>query len=162
MGSYITTTTIYVDKLSRITTSTVAPTILTAYINDAEAVINGYIAKQYTVASITVARPPLLQTIAKDLTIYYALIDSYTRDNSNLNDWLETKKTNAMSLLEAIADDKVRLVASSGANIDPAVNVNMKSSLSGVNLTFNMDDELEWRVPQTLLDSIDADRSIND
>jgi hypothetical protein len=161
MGYYITTTTIYDDKLSRINTSTVTPSILAAYITDAENVINSYIAKQYNIASVTVSRPPTLRTIAKDLTIYYTLLDAYTQDNQNFNDWIQRRGERAFELLNAIRDDDIRLFTDSGvaiSPISPEVGINMKSSTKGYELTINMDTYTSWAVPDDLLTEIAADR----
>jgi hypothetical protein len=157
LGVYITTTSIYADKLTRITTTTVAASILSLYIDEAESVVNGYIAKQYTISEAVAASPSILQKLSKDLTVCFTLGDGYTRDNVNNNEWLEQKRENAFELLQKIADDEIRLVVSNTA-ITPQLNINMKSSLKGVPLTFNVDDAFNWRVPGNLLDSISDGR----
>ena len=161
MGNYITTTTIYIDKTTRINTSTVAPSLLSIYINDAESVINAYLAKQYVVASITVASPKLLQKIAKDLTVCYVLEDQYSKDNHNYNDWIDKKKDNAFSLLEALANDKIRLVADNGTTFAPAININMASNTTDKSLAINVDDSMNWEFSQSLLDDISSNRDLN-
>lgn len=157
MGSYITTSVIYNDVMSRITSTTVSASILTLYIADAEAEINSYVAKQYTVATVVAAQPPLLTKLAKDLTVYNVLRDSYTQDNQNASEWLEGKKTAADELLKKIGEGDVRLVASNTV-LATNVNMNMGSSTLNIPLITNMDDEYSWAEPQNLLDKIDTDR----
>jgi hypothetical protein len=157
LGVYITTASIYDDKLTRITTTTVAASILSLYIDEAESVVNGYIAKQYTISEVVAVSPSILQKLSKDLTVCFTLGDGYTRDNVNNNEWLEQKRENAFELLQKIADDEIRLVVSNTA-LTPDININMKSSLKGVPLTFNVDDAFNWRTPGNLLDSISDGR----
>lgn len=159
MSLYISTTAIYTDRTTRINTSTVAPTILAAYITKSEAVINGYIAKLYTISQTVALQPPLLQSIAKDLTIYYTLSDQYTSDNQNMSDWLTSKKDDVMGLLEKISEGDIVLTHSQTALL-PDNSGTILSSMDGIPLITNMDDEYEWKVSQALLDDIQADRDL--
>ena len=159
--SYLTTGAIYADKLSRINTATCAPSILSAYIADAEAVVNGYIAKQYSVSQLQALTitPALLSYVTKERTICMVLSDGYTSDNQNLNDWLEKKYERNEKMLQDIADDNIRLIeTTSTADITQEVNISMGSSLKGKPLTFNMDDAMDWKVPSNLLDAISTGR----
>jgi hypothetical protein len=162
MGSYISTSSIYNDRFSRITSTVIPSSQLSIYITDAEAMINGYIAKQYTVADIITANPPLIQSVAKELTIVNVLKDNYTADNQNFNEWLQRKEEKVYETLDKIANDEIRLVSSANASLLPAININMGSSTKNKPLIMNIDDEYDWRVPQNLLDDIDSERSAAD
>ena len=161
MAEYLSVGAIYNDKLSRITTATCAPSILSVYIDDAEAVVNGYIAKQYTVSELQAlsVTPALLSYVTKERTICMVLTDAYTSDNQNLNDWLDKKIERNEKMLQDIADDNIRLLpATTTADIGQELNISMGSSLKSKPLTFGMDDPYEWAVPGNLLDAIEADR----
>ena len=153
MGSYISTTTIYDDEMSRLTTTVMPASILTAYIAKAEAVANGFISQRYTLSDVITANPPIIQGIVRDLTIYYALKKLYTKDNQNGSEWLAALKEDAFELLNMIADNKIKLVASSTV-LSSNLAASMRSSHENIPLIFNVDDEYEWHVSDNLLDDI--------
>lgn len=163
MGKYISTTAIYTDTLSRVTSSIVPTATLTEYIADAEGIVDSYIAKQYDIADIASIYPipRILSKATKDMTLCLLFSDAYTKDNQNNSDWVQNRCDRAYQMLTDIANDKIKLVSSNTA-INSNINISMKSSMSGKNLIFNIDDEYDWKEPQTLLDDISDKREIND
>jgi phage gp36-like protein len=89
--------------------------IASVYIADAESIVNGYLARRYT---MPLTAEPLLTDLTADIALYRLLEDKVPR----IPDFMDKRYTNAMSLLTQLRDGGMVLtstnLASSGANSD--------------------------------------------
>lgn len=166
MGSYVATFTsllTIVPGLPQTTTSTPAYTatgaIITAHITRAESLINAKIAKRYSVP-ISPA-PPLLTALTEDITAYYTYRSVYSQDNHNRLEYFEELKKDAFATLEMIREGDVDLVNSAGSVIaertDEADSI-CDSNTKNYTPAFGVDDPLDWKFDDDLLDAIADER----
>jgi len=87
--------------------------LITAKIPRADATIDSYCARRYTIPFDPV--PPKITDISIKLSAYLALQSKFTRDSHNTNDWVELVGKEAISDLEMIRDREIDLVDTSGA-----------------------------------------------
>jgi len=153
--AYVTATLVYADRLSRLTTTVASASIVSSYIAKAESIIDGYAARRYTLPFTDT--PPLVTELAKDLTICYTLMDGYTQDNNNRNAWVGDKLKDIYETLERVGNGSIQLVHSN-TMLTLNVATNMKSSMLGVPLIANMDDERDWSLSETLTSILDEFR----
>jgi phage gp36-like protein len=162
MGRYISPSDIYDVRIYGLSSLTVAPTIVSTYIDDTEAIINSYISKRYTlplVPSSLTNVPPIIAKVNKDLAAYEILNYLYSQQNQNVNSWVEDMAKAAYHKLESIASDKIRVVYTEGTLASMNTNINMASSMEDVPLMFNVDSDYNMKVPNNLLDAIAENRS---
>lgn len=128
------------------------------FIITAEAIVNGKIAKAYTVP--VVPAPPLLETLATDIALYRVLgLRFFTQGAKNRSEWVDRFKE-AMSMLDDIAAGKIPLTTVSGTIIESDKgSAAMHSSTLGYNQTFTEDVEENSFVDSDKIQDIRADRS---
>jgi phage gp36-like protein len=85
------------------------------HIRRADGLINGKVSKRYAVPFTTV--PPLIRTIAEDITSYYVYRSFFTQDNQNRTEYLEELKDDALDCLEQIMEGKLDLVDTGGSAV---------------------------------------------
>lgn len=85
--------------------------IASVYIQDAESIINAYLARRYV---LPLNNEPILTDLASDIAVFRILSDRAAR----VPDFMEKRYTNAMSLLTMLRDGGMDLVASSGVTIN--------------------------------------------
>lgn len=158
MGNYITTTSIYSYKIYGLTNTVIDNTTTSNLIDEAEAVVDGYIVENYGSSMPFTTTPPLLQKITRDISAYYILDYLYSQNNQNVDEWVVNKRDDAFSLLEQIRDDEIKLLLS---NTALTVNLPYSTNMNERNLIINMDSEYNWATPDNLLDDIDSARSLS-
>jgi phage gp36-like protein len=128
--------------------------LISSKIPRAEAMINSYVGRRYSVPFTTV--PPVIEQIAIDLTAYLALTDKFTRDNHNTNDWVELIGKDCKEQLELIRDRKIDLVDSTGAILTERTSASrIVSSTQDYQPFADLDEQTEWHVPSGRLNAID-------
>ena len=128
--------------------------LISAKIPRAEAMINSYVGRRYTVPFTTV--PPVIEQIAVDLTAYLALTAKFTRDNHNTNDWVELIGKDCKEQLELIRDRKIDLVDSTGAVLaERTASTRIVSNTQDFQPFSDVDPVINWRVPTDRLKAID-------
>lgn len=128
--------------------------LITAKIARADAMINSYVGRRYSVPFVAV--PPVIEQISVDLTAYLALTAKFTRDNHNTNDWVELIGKDCKEQLELIRDRKIDLVDSSGAVLTERTSASrIVSSTQDFQPFADLDEQTEWRVPTDRLNAID-------
>lgn len=128
--------------------------LISSKIPRAEAMINSYVGRRYSVPFTTV--PPVIEQIAIDLTAYLALTAKFTRDNHNTNDWVELIGKDCKEQLELIRDRKIDLVDSTGAILTERTSASrIVSSTQDYQPFADLDEQTEWRVPTDRLNAID-------
>jgi len=168
MPKYTSASDIFDTQIYHLSNSVLGSTTVNYWIEKAESEIDGYIAKQYTLPLSSSPYPPLVVSLAQDLTAAKLLKYMYSGDNQNRSEWVDELYAVSLETLEKIADDEIRLVygstgsASSGTSMQPSVNINLKTNLRDIPLYFNVDSVTAWHVPCSLLDSIDDDRELAD
>lgn len=153
---YSTASDIYSTKIYNFTSTDVPTTTVTLFISDADSLIDGYVAKQYSLPFG--ATPPLIFKLSKDLAAYYCLDFLYSQENQNVNDWVIKKYEDALVTLQDISEDKIRLNYSAGTMATMLVAGMMATNLEDIPLAFNVDHILNQSVPDNLLIMIDNDR----
>lgn len=87
------------------------------FIVDAETIVNAKVSKSYAVP--VSPAPPLLATLATDLTLYRLLaLRFFTQEQMNNSVWPDRFKE-ANETLDAIANGEMPLLSGSGSTIDP-------------------------------------------
>jgi phage gp36-like protein len=87
------------------------------YISKAEGEINAKLAMRYTVPFSSDNVPPIIKSIAQDISMYYLLRRIYTQNKKDKNPWLEEWKA-ARDLLDELAKGESILVDNSGIALD--------------------------------------------
>lgn len=161
MGVYATTTSMQTIMVGT-NFDTITTNLMGKMITHAENEVNKYISKRYSVARFTTtSMPPLLTSLTETLAEgYYFLRNSRGGGADSVNYGKELIKQ-AQSNLQMIADRKLDLLGSDGDPVDESANSSyqIKSSTLNYSLTFNEDDELDWKVDQDKLDDIESGRS---
>lgn len=127
----------------------------------ADNIINSTIAKRYDVTQFTsTSIPPLLKTIAEDITAYMTFISLYSADNQNRNEWIEKYET-ALDTLKKIRDGELDLVDSSGNIISERKSSTtdwVSSSTEEYTTFFNIDSATNWAFDTDLLNDVSDER----
>lgn len=161
MGQYITNDSIYSTKLYGLTNNDVPSATMDVYIDDAEALVDGYLSKVYAVPFTSTAVPPLVVNITKDITAYYASDYLWQQGNRNVNKQNERRYERAMDLLQKIKDENLGLILS-GSVVSPDTSIDQATTYGGIGIIVDLDDELNWPdgASGSLLDIIDARRDL--
>jgi phage gp36-like protein len=105
-----TTVTKVTDLFPKISDTNISSASIAFYIDQAEAEINGKIAVRYTLPfSLT---PPLVETIATELSVIKILDRFFTSEAKSKNDWRDIRKKDLNGLLGGIAEGKITLINS--------------------------------------------------
>lgn len=158
--NYTTSTALYNNAIYGLTQSIVSTTVVDYHIANAEATIDSYVSKQYTLPfDAKPNTPPILFRIATDLAAFNVLNYLYSQTNQNVNNWVKELYSRSMESLKEISEDKMRIIYASGTLATMDININLETNLEGIPLIANMDDVLNWRVAGTLSDKIFSDRA---
>ena len=103
--------------------------------------------------------PPLIESLAQDLSACKILNWQYSGDNQNTSEWVDDMCESTYATLRKIAKDQIKILDENNETIEPFIG--MSTNLEDVNLAINLDDPLSWKVPGTLLDSISSEREYN-
>ena len=167
MGKYATTTS-FTNLLpfflaSNSASDTTGVGIISAHIDRAEAVVNSYLVARYDVRSWTQTSasganvPPMVRTVAEDLTSYYSIRGAHVKDgeisNKSLPDYKEI-----MGTLKMMADGKMALADTNGSLVATRSASMFLSNTKDFAPTFDLDDPEKWKVDQDRLSEIDGDR----
>ena len=166
--SYATTTTIFTLLPGLPATSVAASghtetaAIIDEHIVRADNLINGKIAARYDVSGLdtTTSVPPMLKSIAEDISCYFTFRSIYGGDNANINDWID-KYDLALDWLNEIRNGEMELLDSSN-DVIPERSTSHDNMVASTHddyaSAFNYDDVLNWKVDDDLIDSIEDDR----
>ena len=158
--AYASSTTVLQLVPGIVTTDSATVDALNAHIRRADDTINGKIAKRYSVPFTSTAIPPLVRTIAEDLTAGFLFRSLFTRDSQNRNDWTEDLMKRAYEMLDQIADGEIDLADTSGALLSERDSTN-KIDISTENYypIFDVDTDTSWNIDSDRLDDI-SDRKL--
>ncbi len=81
------------------------------FVTKAEADIDTAISGRYTLPFSST--PPLIRSLAQDLTLYYIARRFFTQNAKDKNEWVDDYRTNAFEMLEKLRDGKINLLNSS-------------------------------------------------
>ena len=99
--------------------TTITSAVCARVARNAESIMDAKLAKVFTVP--VTGMPPVLETIANDLTLYRLLaLRMFTQEQANESVWPDRYKE-AMELLQEIIDGELTLVDSGGTPITPSV-----------------------------------------
>lgn len=128
--------------------------LISAKIPRADAMINSYVGRRYSVPFSPV--PPVIEQISVDLTAYLALTAKFTRDNHNTNDWVELIGKDCKEQLELIRDRKIDLVNTAGSIITERTSASrIVSSTQDYQPFADVDSQTSWATADARLSSID-------
>lgn len=128
-------------------------------ITDAEAEINGYAARRYSLPFSEV--PVQIRAIADGLAVFYTYLHAYSADNTNRNDYTDDPRYKIqLNKLQGIAEGDIALTLTNGSLVVQASTTSLVSSANN-NYTpiFDMDTSTSWAVDSDRLDDISNDRS---
>ena len=138
------------ELLQGVTVAAMDDTRMGTFITRAENIINAKIGGIYAVPFVVV--PPLIKTLAEEITAFLVMRTLFTDDSVNKNEWILLFKE-SMKLLEEIASGKVTLVDAAGTPIAEQTGA-LSSNNSGYAPVFDMDDILNSEVDADLIDAI--------
>lgn len=128
--------------------------LISAKIPRAEATINSYVGRRYSVPFTTI--PPKIAEIAVNLTAYYALVAKFSKDNHNTNDWVELLGKDAIAELVLIRDRKIDLVDTTGAVLaERTSGSRVVSNTQNYQPFADLDSQLDWKTADERLNTID-------
>ena len=135
---------------------------ITAYITQAENIVNGKVVRRYDISAFTsTSCPPMLQTIAKDICCYYVMRALFAGDNQNASEWAEKFK-DQIGMLDEVRDGKIDLFNSAGVMLAERSTDNLSmvdSNTKDYSPSFGEDSPLNWKVDGDKLDDISNGRS---
>lgn len=159
MGRYASASDIYSKQVYRLTSTVANTDTVNYYIGKAEAEVDSYLSKVYSmpiVASSLSSVPPLVESLTQDLAAYKIMQWQYSGDNQNASDWVEALGEDVYSTLDKIVEEEIGITDEDGNTIQ-AFN-GMSSNMEDIPSVINLDDELNWKVSNDLLDQISSDR----
>ena len=128
---------------------------LNAHIRRADDVINGKLARRYSIPFTTTTVPPLVRTIAEDLTSGFLFRSLFTRDSQNKNTWTEDLMKKAYEVLDQIAAYEVDLVDTAGSLLaERDVANRIDSSSENYYSIFDVDTDTSWDIDPDRLQDI--------
>lgn len=137
----------------------VSAAVIGRHITRADGLIDASISKRYAVPISPT--PPLLASLSEDITSYYSYRSFYTQDNYNKNDYLAELKDDAIKTLNDIREGVINLVDTAGSMIAETTSAEssiVDSTTKDYQPFFDVDDDLEWKFDDDLLDSKRGDR----
>ena len=126
-----------------------------------ENVIDGYLVRRYGKVGNTAtdAIPPMIRTIAMDLTAYRVYRAYFPKDSVEQNNWVD-KFNEAMALLEQVRDRKLDLANTAGTLLTEiltsAGNNRIASSTEDYHPAFTRGDALGWHLDEEQQAALDA------
>lgn len=132
---------------------------LNAHIRRADDIINGKLARRYATPFTTTTIPPLVRTIAEDLTSGFLFRSLYTRDSQNTNAWTEDLMKKAFELLDQIANYEIDITDTAGSLIaEINTGSRLDSSTENYAPVFDIDSETSHLIDADRLTDIDNRR----
>ena len=157
--AYASTTSILLILPGLANTTTVTG-VITRHITRADSLIDAKISKRYAVPISPT--PPLLGSISEDITSYYTFRTFYTQDNTNKTEYFADLRDDAMATLDEIREGKIDLVNTAGSIIaertDESTSGILDSTTKDYQPFFDVDDELNWKFDDDLIDDIGDNR----
>ena len=131
------------------------------YALGAESIVNGKIAKIYTVPATGSGVPELLKTIATDLTVYRILGQRLLRGARGDEDPWAARFKEINELLDQIASGELALVGADGAVLEQRGDLSeVWSNNMNYNPTFNEAGRLDQVVDPDKIEDIQSDRNL--
>ena len=130
------------------------------HITRADNIINTTLNKRYTVPFDTgTATPPVIKTISTDLAAFFIMRTLFTKDNQNVNDWVDDLKAMAIDMLKKLENGETALMDVNDVEITSiSEGHEISSNTSNYTPIFNIDDEKNWAVDEDHLDDIADER----
>ena len=163
-NTYATFTSILISLpgLPQTTTSTPQYTdtsmILSANIVKAENIINGKIARRYSVPFSSTAVPPLVITLTEDIATYLSYRSFYSQDNQNKTEIFSELKDTALAILDQLSKSEMDLVDTSGSLLSERSSADYSSMVDSNTRSyqplFDIDDPLDQDFNQDLKDAV--------
>lgn len=132
-------------------------------IEEAEALVNGYLGALYSVPFSSDDVPPIVRHITTQIAVHIAYNAIYSGESIEGNPYAERYEkwnNNAYATMKKIAAGEVAVVLASGAVV--ATNTDgraIKGTHSDYKPVFDMDDPDQWKVDSDQLDAISDDRT---
>lgn len=161
MPRYSTITSIY-QMLPGLPTSTANDSLMQQYADRVSGLIDGYVGRWYAVSGWTTASatPQIIQQISDNLIAMNTMRSKFTKDAQNKNEWVEDLGSQALKDLEAIRDQKLIVLGSTGSEAARASNAALiEATHESYTPIFDVDSDTGWGVDADLLDDIAADRT---
>jgi len=160
VGTYCTTTSLQTAMIGT-EFDTATTSLATECIQWAEDEIDKFLSQRYDLSSsyfqTSTSTPPVIQTICKWLSQGYMYEQMARGQESKRGEKLIER---AINNLKMIAEFKLNVFDSTGSVVPDSVSSTYRIQCNTSNYanTFNEDDELNWRVDDSKLDDIDAER----
>ena len=163
MGYYAETDEVYgsTGVLVGVGTDAMGTTAGVRHIERADNIINTTLSKRYTVPFDTgTATPPVIKTIAIDLSAYFIMRSLFTKDNQNDSDWVDELKATAMDMLGKLESGETNLMDVNNVKIGQITSGagDIYSNTKDYTPIFNVDKPLAWKVDSDRSDDIADDR----
>jgi len=126
------------------------------FVTKAEADIDTVLSGRYSLPFSST--PPLIRSLAQDLSVYYVARRFYTQNAKDKNDWVDDFRTNAFDMLEKLREGEMNLLNSSKEVISTRTDLTQVWSnvtdTTDYNPTMDERDEIMQRVDPRLLDDL--------
>jgi hypothetical protein len=133
--------------------------LATKCITWAENEINKKLVKRYDITAFQTTVPPVLESIAEQLSIGM-MYEQMSRGSKESLNRAEQIKKSAMDNLKDLSENKIGIADTAGSIISPRTGAKgVLDNTSGFTPTFAEDSPLNWEVDSDKLDAIDGDRN---
>lgn len=127
------------------------------FISLADDYINARLSAIYSVPFSST--PPVVKQISSHLAAHLTIRAIYAENKQDPKDtWMQSFKDWAKELIKEIEDGHMLLVDSSGARLPRATIRGVYTSNKNLSSIFDLDNELQWRLPNSQLDGINEKR----
>lgn len=127
------------------------------FVTKAEADIDSAVSKRYSLPFSST--PPLIKSLAQDLTMYYIARRYFTQNKKDKNDWVTEYRTNAFEVLDDLAKGDMLLLDGSKQVISARTDQNQiwsnVTDTTDYNPTMDERDPSSQRIDPRKLDDLD-------
>ena len=132
--------------------------LITSHSERVKTIIDAFIINRYDITQFgtapTDAVPPIIRTVAMDITAFRVLRASYPRDTGTDNEWVD-RFEDAKEVLKGISKGEIRVANTAGTMFaERKLSTKLQSSTQDYAPVFMQDDPLNWRVDEDRITNI--------
>lgn len=161
MGNYVTTTSLLrlfpgLPQTSTVSGYSDTVSLIDSHIERAESLVNAYSSRRYTIPFVPA--PPLIKTLAEDISGCYLFRSKFTKDSHNTSEWSDDLFNKAMRTLDLIKKGEIDVINANGGVIEERIAASkISSNTKNYQPFFDVDEPTSWRVdPNRLNDVLSA------
>ncbi|MDI6756440.1 MAG: hypothetical protein QME32_00290 [Endomicrobiia bacterium] len=147
--------------LPGLTTSTSSDALIQQYADRVAGLVDGYAGRWYDVGDWTTSSstPQIILQISDSLVAQAVMRSRFTKDGQNRNEWVEDLGRQAIKDLEAIRDQKLIVLDSTGGEAGRASTAPLvEGTRENYTPVFDIDADTAWTIDSDLSDDIADER----